>query len=146
MERRLEQAMAELKATEAAVREAEEELRAAECSVRSRDQVVEVTVGPQGELTDLRFLDDSFRTMSADELADSVLEAAGRARTAMSRHVMETLEPLTRPSGTVPELTGVDVDWAKIFGPEVLAEPDEDDRPRRRLRDEIGEDDDRNGA
>lgn len=147
IEQRLAQAMSELDATRAAVARAEEELNAASCTVRSKDRAVEVTVGPQGELTGLRFLDDRHRTMAGGQLAASVLEAAGLARTTMARQVMEAFEPLTRPSATVPELSGVDVDWAKIFGPAVL----EDDSPaapggaagrrqRDRLSDEIDED------
>lgn len=139
---RLAQAMAELAATEAAVAAAEEELRDAAYTVRSRDRSVEVTVGPQGELTGVDFLQDRHRTMTAAQLSASVLEAAAAARDLMARRVKETLEPLTRPSRTVPELTGVDVDWGRIFGPGVL---DEEDTPGRRpggtrLRDEIHED------
>jgi hypothetical protein len=103
---------------------------------------VEVTVGPQGELTGLKFLDGKYRTMAAAELAASVLESAEQARTQMSRRVKETFEPYTRPSTTVPELTGVDVDWAKIFGPAVLEDPrgSTGRTNDHRLRDEIDED------
>jgi hypothetical protein len=42
----------------------------------------------------------------------------------------------------VPELTGVDVDWAKIFGPAVLEDPrgTAGRTNDHRLRDEIDED------
>ncbi|MFB7533200.1 YbaB/EbfC family nucleoid-associated protein [Streptomyces sp. NPDC056178] len=145
VEARLAAAMAELEATQKGVAKAEAELRRATRSVRSADRSVEVTVGSQGELTDLRFLDGKYRTMSPGELSGSVLEAFGRARTEIARQVMETFEPFTRPSAEVPELTGVDIDWAKIFGPEVLRDPD--DRAQQvsghRLRDEIDEDEER---
>jgi DNA-binding protein YbaB len=142
IEQRLAQAMAELEATQKAVAEAEEELRHASCTVRSRDRAVEVTVGHQGELTELRFLDGKYRNMTAGELAGSVLEAAERARTQMSRQVMETFEPFTRPSDAVPEMTGMDVDWAAIFGPGVqeAAHTAPGGPSRNRLRDEIHED------
>ncbi|MFD9393351.1 YbaB/EbfC family nucleoid-associated protein [Streptomyces sp. NPDC060000] len=134
--------MAELETVQAAVAKAETELRRASFTVRSRDRAVEVTVGPQGELTALRFLDGKYRTMAAGELAACVLEAAERARTQMSRHVMETFEPFTRPSTGVSELTGVDIDWADIFGPAVLEDPRTAPgrSARNRLRDEINED------
>ncbi|MDQ0765443.1 YbaB/EbfC family nucleoid-associated protein [Streptomyces canus] len=142
IEERLAQAMAELEATQEAVAKAETELRDASFTVRSRDRAVEVTVGHQGELTALRFLEGKYRNMSAGELAGSVLEAAERARTQMSRHVMETFQPFTQPSATAPELTGVDIDWAAIFGPSVQEEPQAvaGRHTRNRLRDEIGED------
>ncbi|GGR86096.1 hypothetical protein GCM10010269_26580 [Streptomyces humidus] len=141
IEQRLARAMAELEATQQAVAEAEAELRHASCTVRSKDRAVEVTVGHQGELTALRFLDGKYRTMSAGDLAAAVLEAADRARTQMSRQVMETFEPFTRPSDAVPEMTGVDVDWAAIFGPGVQEGAHTASAPsRNRLRDEIHED------
>ncbi|MFB7469071.1 YbaB/EbfC family nucleoid-associated protein [Streptomyces sp. NPDC056224] len=142
IEERLAQAVAELEATQEAVARAEAELREASFTVRSRDRAVEVTVGHQGELTALRFLEGKYRTMSAGELAASVLEAAERARTQMSQQVMETFQPFTLPSTAVPELTGVDIDWTTIFGPSVLEEPHTavGHHTRNRLRDEIGED------
>ncbi|MFG2945824.1 YbaB/EbfC family nucleoid-associated protein [Streptomyces adustus] len=143
-EQRLAQAVAELDATRKAVARAEAELAEASVTVRSKDRAVEVTVGPQGELTGLRFLEDRYRTMAAGQLAASVLQAAAEARGAMARRVMETFEPFTRPSADVPELSGVDIDWTKIFGSALSAEDERDRAPRRasghRLRDEISED------
>ncbi|MFB7054889.1 YbaB/EbfC family nucleoid-associated protein [Streptomyces vinaceus] len=149
MEQRIAQAMAELEAVQAAVARAEAELGDASVTVRSKDRSVEVTVGPQGELASLRFLGSAYRTMEGAVLAAAVMEAAGEARTRMARQVKDTLEPLTRASSVVPELPGIEVDWGKIFGPDVLGEEDgEDDgsaaarrrRGGRRLRDEIDED------
>jgi DNA-binding protein YbaB len=142
VEQRLAEAMAELEATQAGVAKAEAELRNASVTVRSKDRAVEVTVGHQGELTGLRFLEGKYRTMAAAELAGAVLDSVTQARTLMSRRVMETFEPFTRPSTQVPELTGVDIDWGKIFGPAVLEDPHAAPaRPNaRRLRDEISED------
>lgn len=142
-EPRLAEAMAELDATRAAVARAEAELAEAAVTVRSKDRSVEVTVGPQGELTGLRFLEDRYRTMAAGQLAASVLEAAAEARGLMARQVMDVFEPFTRPSTRVPELTGVDVDWARIFGPDVLEDGPGRDAGRRRhddIGDEITED------
>ena len=142
-EQRLAEAMAELDATRAAVAHAEAELAEAAVTVRSKDRSVEATVGPQGELTGLRFLEDRYRTMAAGQLASSVLEAAAEARGLMARQVMDLFAPFTVPSERVPELTGVDVDWAKVFGPAVLEDRPGRDAGRRRhddIGDEITED------
>ncbi|WP_299531518.1 YbaB/EbfC family nucleoid-associated protein [uncultured Streptomyces sp.] len=143
IEQRLAQAMAELAQTEAAVARAESELIDAHCSVRSQDRAVEVTVSAQGDLTELKFLDGKYRTMAASQLAVSVLEAVQEARAQMARRVMRTFEPFTAASPSVPELTGVDVDWNKVFGPGVLEGPSSGGAraSSRRLRDEIGEED-----
>jgi hypothetical protein len=88
-------------------------------------------------------LEDRHRTMAAGQLAASVLEAAAEARGLMARQVMDVFEPFTRPSTRGPELTGVDVDWARIFGPDVLEDGPGRDAGRRRhddIGDEITED------
>lgn len=129
LEKRLETAMAELQEAQEAIARTEHELRQASFARLSSDRAVRVTVGPQGELTSLEFLENKYRDMSPQELAASVMEAAAEARLAMNRHVMKALMPFTEASSAVPELPGFEVDWAKIFGPEVL-EKDDEDRPR----------------
>ncbi|MEU0101436.1 YbaB/EbfC family nucleoid-associated protein [Streptomyces sp. NPDC006267] len=142
LEQRIERAMAELKATEAAVARTERELREASFDSLSSDRAVRVTVGPQGELSDLEFLDGKYRTMAPQELAASVLEAAQAARTRMGRHVMQAMAPFAEVSDGLPELSGMDVDWEKLFGPDVLRDPDKS--PERRAdvswQDALGED------
>ncbi|TXC99888.1 YbaB/EbfC family nucleoid-associated protein [Streptomyces sp. ISID311] len=142
MEQRIAQAMAELEAVQEGVAKAEEDLREATVTVRSRNRAVEVTVGAQGELIGLKFLDGKYRNLAAAELAASVLESASRARTKMARQVMKTLEPFTQPSAEIPELAGVDVDWSRIFGPAALDDPRHKAGYRRgsKLGDEITED------
>ncbi|MFG2115610.1 YbaB/EbfC family nucleoid-associated protein [Streptomyces sp. NPDC048718] len=139
---RLAEALADLEAVTAGVAAAEAELRQASYTVRSRDRAVEVTVGSQGQLTGLRFLDGRHRTMTAAELASSVLGAAAEARDAMSRHVMRTMTPFTSARPGLPGMKGLDLDWADIFGSGVLEEPDTSRvrTGRTRLRDEIHED------
>lgn len=142
IEQRIAKAMAELESVKAAVARAEEQLADATATVRSRDRAVEVTVGPQGELAGLKFLDGKHLSMNATQLAASVMEAAGRGRAQMARQVMELFDPLTRPSAALPELRGVDVDWDRVFGSALRDEADGGRvyRPGDRLRDEITED------
>ncbi|WP_097870765.1 YbaB/EbfC family nucleoid-associated protein [Streptomyces sp. rh34] len=147
LEKRLETAMAELQSAQEAIARTERELRQASFARVSSDRAVRATVGPQGELTSLEFLENKYRDMSPQELAASVLEAASEARVVMNRHVMKAMMPFTEPSSAVPELPGFELDWARIFGPEVL-ERDEEGRPRpdgaksawRDALDEDGED------
>ncbi|MEU0134927.1 YbaB/EbfC family nucleoid-associated protein [Streptomyces sp. NPDC006296] len=125
MEKRLEKAMAELQAAQEAVARTERELRNASFSALSSDRAVRATSGPQGELAGIEFLENKHRDMSPQELAASVLEAAGAARLKMNRHVMKAMAPFAEPSSDVPELKGFELDWERIFGPEVLRD-DED--------------------
>ncbi|PJE98324.1 hypothetical protein CUT44_07825 [Streptomyces carminius] len=148
MEQRIDEARAELEAVRQAVARTEGELREASVTMRSPDGAVEVTVGAQGELTRLRFPNDRYRSMSADRLAASVLETANRGRAAMAQRVISAFEPLTRPAGDVPGFRGIDVDWERLFGPALSGvHPSGPGRsPGDRLRDEIYEDTDDDGA
>ncbi|MGW2713389.1 YbaB/EbfC family nucleoid-associated protein [Streptomyces sp. NPDC004457] len=139
---RLAETLAELDAVTTGLTRAKAELRDATYAARSRDRTVEATVGSQGQLLGLRFLDNKYRTMSPTELAASVLDAATQARDAMSRHVMRTMRPFTEPRPGMPRMEGFDIDWADIFGSGVLEEPQTSSSRNGRgaLRDEIHED------
>ncbi|MFJ4152945.1 YbaB/EbfC family nucleoid-associated protein [Streptomyces galbus] len=144
--KRLAQAQAEMEATRAAVTRAEQELKRTSVTVISRDRSVEVTVGPQGEISGLQFLDGKYRTMGAPHLAASILEAAGEGRAQMARRVMDAFQPLQQPIPTLPDdiaaVPGLDFDWKDIFGPMLdLANTGTQDRSATaKLRDEIVED------
>lgn len=145
LEKKLAAANAELESVQAAVAEAERQLTVFSSSVLSKDGSVEVTVGAQGELTALRFLDGKYRSMSASQLANAVLDTVQEARSHHARAVRDLFEPLTRPSESVPGLPGMEIDWDRIVGPAAEALPEEPEARSAgdRLRDEISEDDDR---
>lgn len=136
--------MAELRSAQEAIERTERELRQASFAVLSSDRAVRATVGPQGELTGLDFLEYKYRDMSPQELAASVLEAASAAREKMNRHVMKAMAPFAEPSSEVPELKGFELDWERIFGPGVLEKADQDtdrtDGAAPGWRDALGED------
>ncbi|MFH8625923.1 YbaB/EbfC family nucleoid-associated protein [Streptomyces vietnamensis] len=137
---RLAETLSALESVTAGMAKAKVELSRATHVVRSRDRAVEATVGHQGQLLDLRFLDNKYRTMSSTELAASVLEAVSRARDSMSRQVMSTMSPFTRPLPGTQAMEGMDIDWAELFGPGVLEDPETAmDKANARLRDEIDE-------
>nr|WP_237522633.1 YbaB/EbfC family nucleoid-associated protein [Streptomyces sp. SID8350] len=143
LEKRLEKAMTELREAQEAVARTERELRTASFAAVSSDRAVRATAGPQGELAGIEFLENKHRDMSAQELAASVLEAAGAARLKMNRHVMKAMAPFAEPSSEVPELKGFELDWERIFGPEVLEDDQEapraGDRKDAAWRDALGD-------
>lgn len=145
LEKKLAAANAQLESVQAAVAEAERQLTAFSSAVLSKDGSVEVTVGGQGELTGLRFLDGKYRSMSASQLANAVLDTVQEARSHHARAVRDLFEPLTRPSESLPEFPGMAIDWDRIVGPAAEALPEEPGARSAgdRLRDEISEDDDR---
>ncbi|MEU4094797.1 YbaB/EbfC family nucleoid-associated protein [Streptomyces sp. NPDC026673] len=128
-----------LKSTTQAVANAEAQLRSTHHTVLSKDRSVEVTIGGQGELVNVRFPDSRYRAMSAADLAASVLEAAALARTRMAHQVQSLFEPLTTPLDA-PELGSVNVDWSRLFGPLVEDGADAEAVQKSRVRDEITDD------
>ncbi|MET9506785.1 YbaB/EbfC family nucleoid-associated protein [Streptomyces sp. NPDC006622] len=137
---RVKKAWDDLQAVEAAVQEAEQTLHQATVTTRSADQKVELTVGAQGELLAVEFPGSGHRTMTGAELSASILDAAGRARAAMARQVMEAFDPLAGMLSGGPGAEDLAVDWNKIFGSalEAFEEPGES-AAMSRLRDEIDE-------
>jgi hypothetical protein len=115
-EAKIAEARERLEATRAAVARARADLADASTTVRSKDRAVEVTVGPQGELKRVKFLDDKHRTMEAAQLAASVLEAANKGRAAMARRVMDAFSGITLPSQGTTEDSYRPPDWQQIFG------------------------------
>lgn len=144
MQERIAQAMAELQATQAAVARAEAELRQASATVRSSDRVVEATVGAQGELTGLKFLDNKHQNMTGPQLASSIMEAVRQGRAQMARRVMDTFAPFTQPGPEGSIRRGIDLDWNRVFGSALDGggQPGSGRSHRNRLLDEIDEDTD----
>ncbi|GAA2328120.1 YbaB/EbfC family nucleoid-associated protein [Streptomyces cuspidosporus] len=142
MQERIAQAMAELQATQAAVARAEAELRQASATVRSSDRVVEATVGAQGELTGLKFLDNKHQNMTGPQLASSIMEAVRQGRAQMARRVMDTFAPFTQPGPEGSMRRGIDLDWNRVFGSALDGggQAGSGRSQRNRLLDEIDED------
>lgn len=141
LERRLARARAELAATERDAARAEADMGDFSAATISKDGSVEVTVGPRGELSDLRFLGGKFREMSSAELGAAIIEAVEAGRARARREAARHLRPLDTPGPQVPELAGLDIDWARFTGPSAPARSSSA-RPaaRTRLHDEIADD------
>jgi hypothetical protein len=143
--RRVAEARAEVEAVEAAVRDAEGRLHDFSAVARSEDGAVEATVGSQGELTGLRFLDGKYRDMTGLELGAAVVEAVRQGRDRAAREAVQVFQPLAGTTEQIPELSGLDVDWERFLdrhddGRGRAAPPRP--TPGSRLRDEIHEDGD----
>ncbi|SFF47527.1 YbaB/EbfC DNA-binding family protein [Actinacidiphila alni] len=80
IELRLQQAMEDFEKQRAELERVRDEISTLKVTVRSKDRVVEVTVGAQGEPTAMRFLNNKHQKMTGQELAASVLEALALAR------------------------------------------------------------------
>jgi DNA-binding protein YbaB len=142
MAARVAEARERLASTKAAVARAKAELSEASTTVRSKDRSVEVTVGSQGELKRVKFLDEKYRTMEAAQLSAAIVEAAGKGRAVMARRVKEAFSEIRTGQGD-SGLPGFNLDWDQLFGS--ATQGGRGTSPRRghtvaRLHDEIVED------
>jgi DNA-binding protein YbaB len=145
-EARIAAARERLEATKAAVARARADLADASTTARSKDRSVEVTVGPQGELKRVKFLDEKYRTMEAAELGAAVLEAANKGRAAMARRVIDSFSGVEMPTQNGEGVSYRPPDWEQIFGSALAgngrggARKPRAGRPAGALHDEIVED------
>lgn len=144
LEQRLARAMEELEQMQGAVARAEKRMNDFSAVVVSRDGSVEVSVGPRGELTDLKFLDGKYREMSAPQLATAVLDAVEEGRLQATREVMRLFRPLTEASPAMGDLPGMEFDWDRLLGRQDASPAGREttwQAANAKLRDEISEDD-----
>ncbi|MFE4758560.1 YbaB/EbfC family nucleoid-associated protein [Streptomyces sp. NPDC056704] len=92
LRQQLEQAMSEFTRQQESLVKAKQELSELSVTMRSKDRAVEVTVGPQGEPTALRFLNSRHQAMSGQALATSVLEVMAAARQEIADQVAARFE------------------------------------------------------
>ncbi|MET9506717.1 YbaB/EbfC family nucleoid-associated protein [Streptomyces sp. NPDC006622] len=139
---RVAEVMNHLKETEAAVSRAREDLQHASRTAASSDGSVRVTVGAQGNLADVAFLDGRYRSMTPAQVSAAVMDAFSRARAEAAQLVVATMDPILRrtPRGELPD-GQPGTDWGQVFGTLLTDEP-ADDWPAEgaRFRDELHED------
>jgi hypothetical protein len=117
LQQQLEQAMGEFTKQHQALLKAREELSSLSVTVRSKDRVVEVTVGAQGDPTGLRFLNNKHQKMTGQELASSVLEAMSLARQELAGRVQSGFDSVAGDSGLGIAGSGLEnLDLERILG------------------------------
>jgi DNA-binding protein YbaB len=79
----------------------------------SQRKQVSVTVGPQGELLELKFLTDSYREMAPVELSKIIIDTFAQARTALINQQRELMAANAPAGVNVGALFGPDADLTK---------------------------------
>jgi DNA-binding protein YbaB len=77
-------------------------LAALQASATSENGLVTVTVGAQGQLTELVIVESAYRKLRPHELAASIVKLTGKAAAKVSRAAGEAIAPVL-PSDTDPE-------------------------------------------
>jgi DNA-binding protein YbaB len=130
-----------LAAAKAGVARARTELDEASTTARSKDRSVEVTVGSQGELKRVKFLEEKYRTMEPGELSAAIVEAANKGRAVMADRVRETFSSIAPARSADSDVPGFSLDWEQLFGTAPKTDGRRSGRPAAALHDEIVEDD-----
>ncbi|MGW1464408.1 YbaB/EbfC family nucleoid-associated protein [Streptomyces sp. NPDC002308] len=119
MEEHLAEALAEFEEARSKLTEAGAAAARISATVMAKDRSVEATVGPQGELTNLRFPTARYRTMPPAQLAGVLMATIGSARA----QAAEQLADVYRPFGPIPGLSPTgeggfqELDWDALFAP-----------------------------
>jgi len=90
---RMEQLLGEYERVRDNASAVQEKLRSARGEAQSKDGTVKVTVGPRGDLLDLRIEPRAYRRLSPSELAAEILDLAGRATRDAQGQVEEVMAP-----------------------------------------------------
>lgn len=86
---------------------AKRELDAATASVTSKDHMVSVTVGPQGQVVSLTFHTKAYQSMAPAELSAALVTVLNEARAEMGAHVIEHIKGFEDFSGHLRSVTGL---------------------------------------
>jgi DNA-binding protein YbaB len=113
----LDQAMAALREQQAKIGQTQQELRQASFSVRSKDRMVTATVGAQGELRDLKFHSDEYRSMARAELSAALVEVVAAAREQAAAKVAETFQPFLGAGAKLRESMTGGSEFDELFAP-----------------------------
>ncbi|GAA2920790.1 MULTISPECIES: YbaB/EbfC family nucleoid-associated protein [Streptomycetaceae] len=86
---------------------AKRELDAATASVTSKDHMVSVTVGPQGQVVSMTFHTKAYQSMAPAELAAALVTVLNEARAAMGSQVIEHIKGFQDFGGHLRSVTGL---------------------------------------
>ena len=87
----IQSAMANLQEQRAKMVEAQKELQKATASVTSKDRMVTVKVGAQGQVVSMTFLTTAYQDMAPAELASKLTHVLNEARAQMGEQVIEKM-------------------------------------------------------
>ncbi|MFF0486597.1 YbaB/EbfC family nucleoid-associated protein [Streptomyces sp. NPDC004435] len=87
--------------------EAKRELDAATASVTSKDRMVSVTVGPQGQVVSMTFHTRAYQSMAPAELAAALVTVLNEARARMGSEVIERIKGFQDFGGHLRSVTGL---------------------------------------
>lgn len=107
-------------------------LRALTSTVTSPDGFLTITVGPQGELTELKFNNEKYRNMKPKELAHAIQDALGKAREGLADKIREVMPASPFGNASFDDLRKPDFDWSNLMPEDVTVTGSSGLQPPRR--------------
>lgn len=87
----MEESLRELRSTQQRLAQASANLESATAEAVSKDRMVSATVNARGEIAELRFHTDKYRSMAPAELASAVKDVVERARRDVAQQVSDAM-------------------------------------------------------
>lgn len=106
----------------AGTREAYQAMGTIESTAQSADGMISVTVGPQGQLRDIRLNPRVYRHLPPSELANAITEQAGRAAADATERRRQLMAPLMPEELPYDEVFGQGVSLDAFLPPPVDAD------------------------
>jgi DNA-binding protein YbaB len=113
----LDEAMAALREQQTKIQQVQQDLQQASFSVRSKDRMVTATVAAQGELRELKFHSNDYRSMAPAELSAALVEVIAAARKQAAARVAETFQPLLGAGAKLRESMTGGSEFEELFAP-----------------------------
>jgi DNA-binding protein YbaB len=117
----MKELMAEFESTRSNLAKAQESMQAASGTARSKSRMLSVTVDGHGEVTELKFHNQSWRTMAPGELSKVILQTIKDARQAAQKEMLASVSKLMPAGLDLTDAFAGKVDWASALpsAPEV---------------------------
>ena len=90
-------------------------MRTATATVKSSKGLVTVTVGPQGEITELTFNTRGYRSMAPAELSTVLTETIAKARAEVAEQMRAAVTPFLPAGLAFDDMRAGKVDWAAML-------------------------------
>lgn len=113
---RVEMLREEYERQRARMSEVERKLGEVSATVVSKRREVSVTVGSQGEITELKFPTSAYRRLSPTELSGLLMRTIGEARTKFVEQTVELMAPHLPAQLRIEDLLSGSVDGEAVFG------------------------------
>lgn len=117
----LERLHEEYRRTRAQFVEVGRKLRTLTSTVTSPDGLLTMTVGPQGDLTELKFNNEKYRDMRPKDLASLIQDTLRKAREGLASQIGEVMPASPFANASFDDLLKPDFDWSSLMPENVPA-------------------------